>query len=153
MGHPMEHVLRQSLIALRLADRVGLDGTERAVVFYSSMLAWVGCHVDAYEQAKWFGDDRVFKADARLADLGRPMEVGRYVVRHVGAGRTWPARAWLGARFLGDGRRAMMAMFDNHWRAAAGLIEALGIGEGVRTSVEQTFERWDGKGRAAPSQR
>jgi hypothetical protein len=52
MGHPMEHVLRQSLIALRLADRVGLDGTERAVVFYSSMLAWVGCHVDAYEQAK-----------------------------------------------------------------------------------------------------
>ena len=25
MGQPMEHVLRQSLIALRLSDRIGLD--------------------------------------------------------------------------------------------------------------------------------
>jgi hypothetical protein len=35
MGHPMEHVLRQSLVALRLAERVGLDAPEREVVFCS----------------------------------------------------------------------------------------------------------------------
>jgi hypothetical protein len=32
----MEHVLRQCLIALRLAERMGLDEDERAVVYYTA---------------------------------------------------------------------------------------------------------------------
>lgn len=56
MGHRMEHVLRQGFIALRLAERMGLGAEQRELVYYSPLLAWVGCHVDAYEQAKWFGD-------------------------------------------------------------------------------------------------
>jgi hypothetical protein len=63
MGQPLEHVLRQCLISLRLGQQMGLDETDRAAVYYASLLAWVGCHVDAYEQAKWFGDDTVLKAD------------------------------------------------------------------------------------------
>src|SRR3954453_8071470 len=69
MGQPMEHVMRQSLIALRLAERLGLDETTRAVVYYVGLISWVGCHVDAYEQAKWFGDDMALKSDARQVDL------------------------------------------------------------------------------------
>src|ERR1700755_3279146 len=53
----MGHVLRQCLIALRLAERIGLDESTRAVVYYTAMLVNVGCHSDAHEQAKWFGDD------------------------------------------------------------------------------------------------
>jgi hypothetical protein len=77
MGHPMEHVLRQSFIALRLAGRLGLGPADQEVVLYSSLLAWVGCHVDAYEQAKWFGDDRAVKHDIRWVDLGKPLESAR----------------------------------------------------------------------------
>ncbi|HEX6933343.1 MAG TPA: hypothetical protein VF162_14455, partial [Streptosporangiaceae bacterium] len=69
MGQPMEHVLRQGLIALRLAERLGLDETEREVVYYSALVAWVGCHIDAYEQAKWFGDDTALKTDFRRTDF------------------------------------------------------------------------------------
>ena len=29
-----------------------LSSDEREVVYFSSMIAWVGCHIDAYEQAK-----------------------------------------------------------------------------------------------------
>ena len=61
-GQPMEHVLRQCLIALRLAERLGLDEEERAVVYYTALLINVGCHSDAHEQAKWFGDDIAMKA-------------------------------------------------------------------------------------------
>lgn len=64
MGQPMEHMLRQCLIALRLSDRLGLSGPEREMVYYTSLLAWVGCNVDAYEQAKWFGDEFALKRDA-----------------------------------------------------------------------------------------
>ena len=62
-GQPMEHVLRQCLIALRLAERVGLDEQTRAAVYYTALLVNVGCHTDAHEQAKWFGDDIALKAD------------------------------------------------------------------------------------------
>lgn len=152
MGHPMEHVLRQTLLALRLADLLGLDQSERGVVYYSSMLAWVGCHVDAYEQAKWFGDDQALKADIRQVDTGKPVQLARYVLRHLGAGRSLLERAKIGAAFLGAGRRAMLAMFENHWRAALVLMERLDLEGGVRESVQQTFERWDGKGEPDGSQ-
>ena len=55
MGHPSEHVLRQTYLALRLGEILGLDEQEREVVYHASVLAWVGCHVDSYEQAKWLG--------------------------------------------------------------------------------------------------
>src|SRR4051812_26523854 len=61
-GQPMEHVLRQCLIALRLAEAAGFDEDERAAVYYTALLINVGCHSDAHEQAKWFGDDLALKA-------------------------------------------------------------------------------------------
>ena len=61
-GQPMEHVLRQCLIALRLAEALGLDEEQRAVVYYTALLVNVGCHSDAHEQAKWFGDDIALKS-------------------------------------------------------------------------------------------
>src|ERR671911_3136268 len=70
MGQSMDHVMRQSVIALRLAERLGLDEEERAVVYYVGLLGWVGCHVDAYEQAKWFGDEQALKADYRRVGKG-----------------------------------------------------------------------------------
>src|SRR5215218_6523806 len=85
-GQPMEHVLRQCLIALRLAERAGLDEQERAVVYYTALLVNVGCHTDAHEQAKWFGDDIALKAgkyDHRLRSL-RGTVAG---VRQFGRGR------------------------------------------------------------------
>ena len=146
MGQPMEHVLRQTLIALRLAERLGLDEAQREVVYYSALVAWVGCHVDAYEQAKWFGDDTALKTDFRLTDFATAASKPVFMLRHLGAGRPLTERTKLGLTFLGDGRKAAEAMLDNHWTAADELAARLGLAQRVRDSVEQTFERWDGKG-------
>ncbi len=106
MGQPMEHVLRQCLIALRLASGLGLDEADREVVYYAALLAWVGCHVDAYEQAKWFGDDLALKADFRRVDFASAATGPLFMMRHLGAGRPLAERARLGVAFAGDGRRA-----------------------------------------------
>jgi HD-GYP domain-containing protein (c-di-GMP phosphodiesterase class II)/DNA-binding CsgD family transcriptional regulator len=147
MGQPMEHVLRQSLIALRLAERAGLDESEQTVVYYTSLLAWVGCHVDAYEQAKWFGDDLALKADFRTVDFSGSTAQSMFILRHLGAGQSALRRAGVGVDFArGGGMQAAADMISNHWRAADDLAERLGLGVAVRDSVEQTFERWDGQG-------
>src|SRR4051794_40084211 len=68
-GQPMEHVLRQCLIALRVAERLGLEDETRAAAYYTALLVNVGCHTDAHEQAKWFGDDIALKARKYDHDL------------------------------------------------------------------------------------
>src|ERR1700728_3864918 len=84
-GQPMEHVLRQCLIALRLAERRGLDEQTRANVYYTSLLVNVGCHSDAHEQAKWFGDDITLKSGKYAYELGS-VRGALAAMRLVGAG-------------------------------------------------------------------
>ena len=103
--------------------------------------------MDAYEQAKWFGDDRAVKHEIRRIDLGRPIESAAFTLRHLGAGEplagAGPARRWRSSARVAA---SVDVMFDNHWRAADAFAEQLGLGQAVRDSVAQTFERWDGKG-------
>jgi HD-GYP domain-containing protein (c-di-GMP phosphodiesterase class II) len=143
----MEHVIRECLIALRLAERLDLREPERVTVYYSGLLAWVGCHTDAYEQAKWFGDDLALKHDGYSVDYGRAGSVAAYALRFFGgAGRPLVERARVGLAFLGEGLRPAREMLENHWLATDGLAARLGLGLEVRTCLKHTFERWDGKG-------
>ena len=148
LGQPMEHMIRACLIALRLAERVGLDDAERGVVYYSGLLAWVGCHTDAYEQAKWLGDDLSVKSDTHYEyDFGKAGPAAAFLLKHIGgAGSPLLQRARIGMRFMGDGRRALAALAENHYLATDELADGLGLGEHVRTSLKESSERWDGKG-------
>jgi HD-GYP domain-containing protein (c-di-GMP phosphodiesterase class II) len=145
LGHPTEHVLRQTYIALHLAERLAMDEQEREVVYYASLLAWLGCHIDAYEQAKWFGDDQAFKHDAAYVDDADALGSVAFLLR-LGDGRPLAERVKAGVGFLADGRHDLEQMYMNHWRAASAFSEELGLSDAVRESVAQTFERWDGKG-------
>jgi hypothetical protein len=71
LGQPTEHVLRSCTPALNLGEDVGLDGSERAAVYYVALLAWLGCHADSHEQAAWFGDDIALRAEAQRGDRRR----------------------------------------------------------------------------------
>jgi HD-GYP domain-containing protein (c-di-GMP phosphodiesterase class II) len=144
----MEHMIRACLIALRLAENAAIDDAERGVVYYSGLLAWVGCHTDAYEQAKWLGDDLAVKRDAHYGyDFGKAGPAAAFLLKHVGgAGLPVRQRARTGVQFLSDGRRALAALADNHYLATDQLAAKLGLGEQVRVSLKQSYERWDGKG-------
>jgi HD-GYP domain-containing protein (c-di-GMP phosphodiesterase class II) len=148
LGQPMEHMIRTSLLALRLADHLKLADADRKVIYFSGLLAWVGCHTDAYEQAKWLGEDIASKHDAHYAfDFGHPRDVMRFMLKHLGgAGRPLTERVKTGVLFLGDGRRALASLAENHYHATDDLAARLGLGDDVRVSLRESFERWDGKG-------
>ena len=61
LGQPMEHVLRACLIALRLADLVGMDEAEEAEVYWVTLLATV-CTGESFELVQMFGDDIAFRS-------------------------------------------------------------------------------------------
>jgi hypothetical protein len=61
LGQPMEHVLRSCLIALRVADRLGLDEARRSETYWVTLLATV-CTGESFELAQMFGDDIAFRS-------------------------------------------------------------------------------------------
>src|SRR6476659_2716259 len=143
-GQPMEHVLRQCLIALRLAERIGLDEESRAVVYYTALLVGVGCHTDAHEQAKWFGDDIALKAIKYEHGPGAPMVAAS--MRMIGSGNPPLHRFRIGLEFALSGRREVDDMINHHAALAVSLAEQLGLPDAVLEAVGCAYEQWDGRG-------
>jgi HD-GYP domain-containing protein (c-di-GMP phosphodiesterase class II) len=144
-GQPMEHVLRQCLIALRLAEHAGLDDSERSVVYYTAMLVNVGCHSDAHEQAKWFGDDIALKSGKYDHEFGS-MAAALATLRLIGSGNPPLHRFRVGVEFFVSGRRGLDGMITQHAALAGRLAEQLGLSAAVQEAVGASYEQWDGKG-------
>lgn len=144
-GQPMEHVLRQCLISMRLADRLGLDERARVDVYYTALLINVGCHSDAHEQAKWFGDDIDLKADKYVHEP-RSVRGAISVIRRIGAGNTPLHRARTGLDFALHGFHDIEDMIAQHAKLACRLAEELRLPDSVSRSLAGAYERWDGRG-------
>jgi HD-GYP domain-containing protein (c-di-GMP phosphodiesterase class II) len=144
-GQPMEHVLRQCLIALRLADESGLGERDRASVYYTALLVNVGCHSDAHEQAKWFGDDIRLKSDKYAHDFGS-LRGMLAMLRLIGAGNPPLYRVRVGLAFALSGHRELDGMISQHARLARMLAEQLELPAEVRDAVGSAYEQWDGRG-------
>src|SRR3984885_5038798 len=142
-GQPMEHVLRQCLIALRLAERSGLDEQHRAAVYYTALLVNVGCHADAHEQAKWFGDDITLKSGKYAYELGS-VRGALATVRLVGAGNPPLYRFRVGLEFALAGHRQLDGMISQHAKLAQTLAGQLELPGAVLQGVGAAYEQWDG---------
>ncbi|MGZ4306604.1 MAG: HD domain-containing phosphohydrolase [Solirubrobacteraceae bacterium] len=144
-GQPMEHVLRQCLIALRLAERLGLNEQTRAVVYYTALLVNVGCHSDAHEQAKWFGDDIALKSGKYDHDLRslRGMAAG---MKRLGSNHPPLHRFRVGLEFALAGHREVDDMISHHAAIARSLGEQLELPTEVLDALGGAYEMWDGRG-------
>ena len=144
-GQPMEHVLRQCLIALRLAGHMGLGEQDRMAVYYTALLVNVGCHSDAHEQAKWFGDDITLKSGKYDHEVGS-VRGALAAMRLVGAGNPPLHRFRVGLEFAFSGHRQLDGMISQHAKLAGELAEQLGLPGVVREGVSAAYEQWDGRG-------
>jgi len=144
-GQPMEHVLRQCLIALRLAERIGLDEQARAVVYYTALLINVGCHSDAHEQAKWFGDDIALKSTKYDYEF-HTVRGAAAAMRMLGAGNPPLHRFRIGLEFALSGHRDVDKMIEHHAAMARALAEQLALADDVRDALGSAYETWDGRG-------
>jgi HD-GYP domain-containing protein (c-di-GMP phosphodiesterase class II) len=144
-GQPMEHVLRQCMIALRLAELTGLGDAERSVVYYTALLVNVGCHADAHEQAKWFGDDIELKA-AKYQHEPRSLAGAAAALRLVGRGNPPLFRFRVGLEFALSGHREVDGMIARHAALARSLAAELGLPGSVQDGVGAAYEQWDGRG-------
>ena len=148
LGQPQEHVLRQTIIASRLASLARLTEVEQAATFYVSLLAWVGCVADSQELSRWFEDDTGLRAASFAVDrAGMPML--RFLIGNLASDGSPLDRLSTAGRFLTGGLGEVMRAMSTHCEATAHIADRLGLAESVRRALPQVLERWDGKGAPA----
>jgi len=142
----MDHCMRQTVIALRLADLIGADDGQRAATYYVGMVMNAYCHADAAEQARWFGDDIAFKRDGfEVLGMNTAQAIAFFVGRLGSHGRT-TQRAKRMAAFPVSGWSAVVSFLTTHSTLGSQFAEQIGLGPVVAAAVGEAYEQWDGKG-------
>jgi HD-GYP domain-containing protein (c-di-GMP phosphodiesterase class II) len=145
LGQPAEHMLRSTVIACGLAERLGLSREQQATVYYTTLLMWIGCHADSQEYARWFGDDIAVRRDAYLVDWsGLPYL--RFLLGNIARGEPMSQRVRVMATLMRDARGHLTTLIHSHCSSAASLARHLGLGPEVEATLASTFERYDGGG-------
>jgi HD-GYP domain-containing protein (c-di-GMP phosphodiesterase class II)/DNA-binding CsgD family transcriptional regulator len=140
---PMEKGLRNTLVAVRLAAELGMDGAALSAVYYVGLLRFIGCSAYAHETAKLFPDDNAMRGAMAAVDFRYPAE-GLKQAATLGRGRLGRARAIAvmitRGKQLGDGTQR--ADCEVMVRGA----QRLGLSSMVAKGLGDVYERWDGKG-------
>ena len=144
LGQPMEHVLRSCLIALRLADRLGLDEPRRRETFWVTLLATV-CTGESFELAQLFGNEVAFRSG--IYHVG-PSQLAQMVhaLGRAGANRPPPGRMRAAAGILASRGKTVEARFLAHCALTSDISHRFGLDPAVGEALSNTFVRWDGKG-------
>jgi HD-GYP domain-containing protein (c-di-GMP phosphodiesterase class II)/DNA-binding CsgD family transcriptional regulator len=146
LGQPMAHCMRQTVIALRLADLVGATAVEREATYYLGLMINAYCHADAAEQANWFGDDIAFKSDVFDVLGMNTAQVASFLVRRVGGHGSGLDRVRRLAGFPRSSIKRVTDFLTTHSRLGAQFAEQIGLDEVAVDSFRNGYAQWDGKG-------
>jgi HD-GYP domain-containing protein (c-di-GMP phosphodiesterase class II) len=145
-GFPLEKALRNTLIAVRLAESAGLEGPVLSDAYYTAMLRYIGCTALDYEMGSAFGDAIAARNLFASLDMGQPRRALPQVVRHLGQGEGPGRRAAIVGHFLRGGKGEGDRIVSVDCEVVVQMANRLRLGPGVTTALGQMFERWDGKG-------
>jgi HD-GYP domain-containing protein (c-di-GMP phosphodiesterase class II) len=145
MGFPFEHGLQSTLIAMRLADRFGVDPATASQTYYACLLSHSGCTTDAHVTPEVFGDSLTTQFHPVAYGSGREVLTG--LMRALpDPGSAGPLRAVQVARRLPRMARVMRPHLTAACEVAGMLAGELGLSGSMRGLLAHLLERWDGHG-------
>lgn len=145
MGFPFEHGLQTTVIAMRLADRLGVDRQTAVQTYFGCLLSHAGCTTDAHLATEVFGGSLTEHLNPLMYGSSREVMTG--LVRALpDVGVSMPTRAIQIAqrlpRMVWLSRPAIAANCE----VAAMLAEQTGAPAAVAANLTYLSDRWDGKG-------
>ena len=151
---PLEHGLQSTLLAMRLADGMGVDPETASQTYYACLLFYVGCTANADVAAEIFGGHESLTTYGMPARFGSRPEMVRGLMRAIAPPGNGPLVR--GAE-LAQGLPKLAKLFKVQIAAlcevAQMLIDRLGLPSTVGALFNYASERWDGKGQPGHSQR
>lgn len=144
-GQPFGEGLRVCLVAVALAERMGLSPDERRRVLYISLARHIGCTANAQEIADIAVDEIALREGGARLDLADRAGMLPHVLRHVSIVAPVSRRPLVLGRLL-LGMDAIMASMASVCEAAVTLAGRLGLPTDTVALLPSFYERWDGRG-------
>jgi HD-GYP domain-containing protein (c-di-GMP phosphodiesterase class II) len=146
MGQPLEHGLRTAVLAVRLAEEMGLAEPERVTVYYTGLLHFAGCTAESEIDAGFFGDELIARPQMMAAFLGSRRGLVSTAVRVAHRDSSPVARAAAITRSAAGGVAEFRKWARTHCDVAQLLGARMGLSGGTQQALGHLYERWDGKG-------
>jgi len=146
MGQTLEHGLRTAIMALRIAQSIGLDEEEQVTVFYTGVLHFAGCTAESEIDAQFFGDELAARPQMLATMMGSRRELIATAMRVAHADSAPMTRAAQMAKSAFGGVAEFRKWAASHCDVARVLGARMGFSAEIQTSLRHLYERWDGKG-------
>jgi HD-GYP domain-containing protein (c-di-GMP phosphodiesterase class II) len=150
-GHPRGHAARTCIIAMRIAQGLGLDSDTAADLFYASLLKDAGCSANAERVFQMFGgpDEHRTKRAVWLRDWRRLNQKIRYALEWTEPEGETLARMQRLVKLAVRGPGAERELFEIRCARSAAIARALGFSDAIAQAVMCMDEHWDGGGHPA----
>ena len=145
-GLPPETGLRTALIGLALARKIGLSGAALQDVFFAGLLRHLGCSATAHEETRLMGDEQELRTSFATVDAASPLQMLKGASSGFARGKGRLKRVRTVARFMLQAPSAVPPIFAARCEVASHLARRLSLGDGVVRALDETYERFDGKG-------
>lgn len=146
-GQPRGHAERTCLIAMRVAQQIGLDAQARSSLFHAALLKDAGCSSNAAKVAHLYGaDDADVKRDRKVTDHLQPGQSIRHLVRATAPGQGPIAKARGLRRLVEHGSRGSRALTELRCERGAMVARHVGLSVEAEQAIRDLDEHWDGRG-------
>lgn len=145
-GAPAGHTLRSCMIAMRIADTIGLGTDDRTALYYAMLLKDAGCSSNAARVTALFGtDDHTVKPRMKIVDANKKIRLAVETFRTAGGDLGLRSRI---AHFLGIARgggvtRELIAI---RCERGASIARQMGFPENTCDAIRSLDEHWNGNG-------
>jgi len=146
MGQPLEHGLRTAVLAVRVAQAMGLPEDDQVTVFYTGLLHFAGCTAESEIDARFFGDELSARPQMMAVAFGTRLDLVTTATRVAHPERPRLARAAAMARSAFGGIAEFRKWAASHCDVARVLGARMGFSEQIQLALRHLWERWDGKG-------
>lgn len=145
-GAPAGHTLRSCMIAMRLADTIGLNAADRTALYYAMLLKDAGCSSNAARITALFGsDDHTVKPRMKIVDANRKLRLALETFRNAGGGKGLRSRLqhFMGIARGGGVTRELIAI---RCERGAAIARQMGFPEATCDAIRSLDEHWNGNG-------
>jgi HD-GYP domain-containing protein (c-di-GMP phosphodiesterase class II) len=143
---PPETAQRTALIALGLGRVLNFPAASQADLLYAGLVRHLGCSATSHEETRLMGDDLELREAMNPIDHGSPIELLKGASRGFAKTQTPMRRARVVASFMARAPIAMPRIFSARCEVSARLGRRLGLSEAAVRTLDEAYERHDGKG-------